>query len=72
MNTALSLDSILPLVRKPGRYIGGELHAARPDYATVDLAFALIFPDLYEIGISHQGLQILYQMEKLQHPLTRK
>lgn len=62
MNTALSLDSILPLVRKPGRYIGGELHAARPDYATVELAFALIFPDLYEIGMSHQGLQILYHI----------
>jgi radical SAM family uncharacterized protein/radical SAM-linked protein len=62
MNTALSLDSILPLVRKPGRYIGGELHAARPDYAAVDLAFALIFPDLYEIGMSHQGLQILYHI----------
>jgi radical SAM family uncharacterized protein/radical SAM-linked protein len=63
MNTApLSLDSILPLVRKPGRYIGGELHAAHPDYTAVDLAFALVFPDLYEIGMSHQGLQILYHI----------
>ncbi|WP_417909018.1 TIGR03960 family B12-binding radical SAM protein [Candidatus Electronema sp. PJ] len=62
MHTKLSLDSILPLVRKPGRYIGGELHAARPDYAAVELAFALIFPDLYEIGTSHQGLQILYHI----------
>lgn len=62
MNTALSIDSILPLVRKPGRYIGGELHAARPDHAAVDLAFALVFPDLYEIGMSHQGLQILYHL----------
>jgi len=61
MNT-LSLDSILPLVRKPGRYIGGELNAARPDYAAVALSFALIFPDLYEIGMSHQGLQILYHI----------
>ncbi|CAK8718109.1 Radical SAM core domain-containing protein [Candidatus Electronema halotolerans] len=61
MNT-LSLDSILPLVRKPGRYIGGELHSVRPDYAAVDLAFALVFPDLYEIGMSHQGLQILYHI----------
>ena len=62
MNTKLSLDSILPLVRKPGRYIGGELHAARPDYAAVDISFALVFPDLYEIGMSHQGLQILYHI----------
>jgi len=62
MHTALSIDSILPLVRKPGRYIGGELHAARPDYTAIDLAFVLIFPDLYEIGMSHQGLQILYHI----------
>ena len=61
LNT-LSLDSILPLVRKPGRYIGGELHSVQPDYAAVDLAFALVFPDLYEIGMSHQGLQILYHI----------
>ncbi len=62
MNTTIPLDSILPLVRKPGRYIGGELHTVQPDYAAVDLSFALVFPDLYEIGMSHQGLQILYHI----------
>ncbi|MCI5151285.1 MAG: B12-binding domain-containing radical SAM protein, partial [Candidatus Electrothrix sp. MAN1_4] len=62
MTTQVNLDAILPLVQKPGRYIGGELNAVRPDYDQVDLAFALVFPDLYEIGMSHQGLQILYHI----------
>ncbi|WP_339138247.1 MAG: TIGR03960 family B12-binding radical SAM protein [Candidatus Electrothrix sp. GW3-4] len=62
MTTKVPLDSILPLVQKPGRYIGGELNAVRPDYSQVDLSFALVFPDLYEIGMSHQGLQILYHI----------
>jgi radical SAM family uncharacterized protein/radical SAM-linked protein len=57
----LNIDSILPLVRKPGRYIGGELNAVSGD-PDADLSFALIFPDLYEIGMSHQGLQILYHI----------
>ncbi len=62
MQTKIPLDSILPLVRKPGRYIGGELNSVRPDAEQTDLSFALIFPDLYEIGMSHQGLQILYHI----------
>jgi len=62
MNQKIKIDSILPLVRKPGRYIGGELNAVYPDLNKADLSFALIFPDLYEIGMSHQGLQILYQV----------
>ncbi len=58
----LQLDSVLPLVRKPGRYIGGELNAVIKNPTDVDLSFALVFPDLYEIGMSHQGLQILYHI----------
>ncbi|XOF33348.1 MAG: TIGR03960 family B12-binding radical SAM protein [Candidatus Electrothrix sp. YB6] len=58
----IPLDSILPLVEKPGRYIGGELNSVRPDYSRGNLSFALVFPDLYEIGMSHQGLQILYHI----------
>ncbi len=57
----VNIDPILPLVRKPGRYIGGELNAVDADF-DADLSFALIFPDLYEIGMSHQGLQILYHI----------
>ncbi|MCI5220855.1 MAG: B12-binding domain-containing radical SAM protein, partial [Candidatus Electrothrix sp. LOE2] len=62
MTTKVNLDSILPLVQKPGRYIGGELNSVHPDYSRIDLSFALVFPDLYEIGMSHQGLQILYHI----------
>lgn len=62
MTTKVNLDAILPLVQKPGRYIGGELNSVTPDYSRIDLSFALIFPDLYEIGMSHQGLQILYHI----------
>ena len=69
MSQNINIDSILPLVRKPGRYIGGELNAVRPDSGKADLSFALIFPDLYEIGMSHQGLQILYHIINQQQGL---
>ena len=62
MSQNVKIDSILPLVGKPGRYIGGELNAVKKDPATVDCSFVLVFPDLYEIGMSHQGLQILYHI----------
>lgn len=58
----LHLDTILPLVRKPGQYIGGEFHAVSGDFDSDRLNFCLIFPDLYEIGMSNQGLQILYHI----------
>ncbi|MCL2459091.1 MAG: radical SAM protein [Desulfobulbus sp.] len=59
---SLNLDRILPLVRKPGQYVGGELHAVDSGFDAGRLNFCLIFPDLYEIGMSHQGLQILYHL----------
>ncbi|MBN2397689.1 MAG: TIGR03960 family B12-binding radical SAM protein, partial [Deltaproteobacteria bacterium] len=55
-----SIEDLLPLVQKPGRYIGGEINATRKDRAACRLTFALAFPDVYEIGMSHLGLQILY------------
>jgi len=61
-NFSVKINSILPLVKKPGRYIGGELNAVNKPWDSVDLHFCLIFPDLYEIGMSHQGLQILYHI----------
>ena len=61
-NKQIDLDRILPLVRKPGQYVGGELHAASSRLDADTLKFCLIFPDLYEIGMSHQGLQILYHI----------
>ncbi len=62
MNKQVELDQILPLVRKPGRYIGGELNSVGDAWEPDNLNFCLIFPDLYEIGMSHQGLQILYHI----------
>ncbi len=58
----IDLDRILPLVRKPGQYVGGELHSVSSSLDDDSLKFCLIFPDLYEIGMSHQGLQILYHI----------
>ncbi len=56
------LDSILPLVSKPSRYCGNEINVIRKEWGGVRLRMALAFPDLYEIGMSHQGLQILYHL----------
>ncbi len=58
----IKLDMILPFVKKPGRYTGGELGAVRKDWQEIPLRFCFIFPDLYEIGMSHYGLQILYHL----------
>ena len=52
----------LPFVNKPGRYLGHEYNATVKDWDQTALRCALIFPDLYEIGMSHQGLQILYHI----------
>jgi radical SAM family uncharacterized protein/radical SAM-linked protein len=53
---------ILPLISKPGRYLGHEFNAVHKSWEETSLHCALIFPDLYEIGMSHQGLQILYHI----------
>jgi radical SAM family uncharacterized protein/radical SAM-linked protein len=54
------IQAILPDVEMPSRYLGNEINAIRKDLDKVKLRFALAFPDLYEIGTSHFGLQILY------------
>ena len=56
------LDRILPLVKKPARYAGGEWNAVRKDWETVEYRVAFAFPDVYEVGMSHLGLQILYDI----------
>ncbi len=56
------LNNILPLVQKPGRYLGTEFHAVYKDPHRVKLRAALLFPDLYEIGMSHLGLELLYHI----------
>ena len=56
----MNWEEILLSVEKPSRYIGGEVNASRKDRQTCKLSFALVFPDTYEVGMSHLGLQILY------------
>ncbi len=55
-------DEILMSVEKPARYIGGEVNAVMKEKEGVDIRFAMCFPDVYEIGMSHLGIQILYDM----------
>src|SRR5512137_2952812 len=54
------LDQILLKVTKPGRYVGGELNITIKDCAQVQTKIALVFPDIYDIGVSNVGLKILY------------
>ena len=55
-------DEILLSIEKPARYTGGEVNSVMKDKNQVDIRFAMCFPDVYEIGMSHLGLQILYDM----------
>ena len=54
------LERILPRVQKPARYVGGEYNQIIKDKAEVKLRLAFCFPDTYEIGMSNQGMSILY------------
>src|SRR5690242_11222997 len=56
------LDPLLPLVEKPGRYVGLERNVTRKDLTRASVTLALAFPDTYEIGMSHTGLKILYEI----------
>ncbi len=53
-------DEILLTIEKPARYIGNEMNSVIKDKNAVDIRFAFCFPDVYEIGMSHLGMQILY------------
>ena len=55
-------DEILLSIQQPARYIGGEVNTVNKDPEKVDIRFAMCFPDVYEIGMSHLGMQILYDM----------
>ena len=55
-------DEILLNIEKPARYIGNEVNSVMKDKREVDIRFAMCFPDVYEIGMSHLGIQILYDM----------
>lgn len=55
-------DEILMRVEKPARYIGNEVNAVMKDKNCIDVRFCMCFPEIYEIGMSHLGIQILYSM----------
>ena len=55
-------DDILLQIEKPARYTGGELNMVKKDPLDVAVRFCMCFPDVYEIGMSHLGIQILYEM----------
>jgi len=52
----------LPFVRRPGRYIGGEINQIKKDLLQCDLTVALCFPDVYEVGMSNTGIAIIYDI----------
>ncbi len=54
------LEQILLKVERPGRYVGGEINSVAKDWNKVQTRVALIFPDIYDIGVSNVGLKILY------------
>ncbi len=56
------IEPVLTDVSRPGRYVGNELHSIHKDWDKTEISFALAFPDVYEIGMSHLGLQILYHV----------
>ena len=63
MNTKLALsDETLLSIEKPERYIGNEVNSVTKNKDKIDIRFAMCFPDVYEIGMSHLGIQILYGM----------
>lgn len=64
------LERILLKVEKPGRYVGGELNTVVKDWGKSLTKVALVFPDIYDIGVSNVGLKILYD-EINQHDGTR-
>ncbi|MFO7636580.1 MAG: TIGR03960 family B12-binding radical SAM protein [Clostridia bacterium] len=55
-------DRILLHVEKPARYTGGELHAVTKEHGKTMVSFAFCFPDIYEVGMSHLGMKILYHV----------
>src|ERR1039457_6371747 len=55
-------EPLLPLVRKPVQYVGGELNSVVKDWDGAEVRWALMYPDAYEVGLPNQGIQILYEV----------
>nr|MBF0222321.1 TIGR03960 family B12-binding radical SAM protein [Desulfobulbaceae bacterium] len=58
----MTVEELLPLLTRPSRYLGSEHNAIKKEWQSVSFRAVLAFPDLYEIGMSHHGLQILYHL----------
>src|SRR5258706_10160078 len=56
------LESLLPLIRKPIQYVGGELNSVVKDWDAATVRWALMYPDAYEVGVPNQGIMILYEI----------
>lgn len=70
MKDKLELEEILENVEKPGRYLGGEWNAVKKDPDHVKATVALVFPDLYEVGMSYLGQKILYSILNAQPDIS--
>jgi radical SAM family uncharacterized protein/radical SAM-linked protein len=66
---AEDIGKLLSHVKKPSRYVGNEFNSSRKDWDYAALRIAFVFPDLYEIGMSHHGLHILYSVINSQNGL---
>ena len=56
------LEPLLPLIRKPVQYVGGERGSVVEDWDAADVRWCLMYPDAYEVGLPNQGIQILYEV----------
>lgn len=55
-------QNLIPFVKKPGRYLGNEINVIKKEWKKIQVRFALIFPELYELGMSYLGFDILYHL----------
>ena len=62
MKKTTSIEKILPHISKASRYLGNEINSIKKDLSKASITFALAFPDTYEVGMSHLGLHILYDI----------
>ena len=58
----MKLEALLRNVEKPSRYIGGEINTFQKEITDNTIRFAFAFPDIYEVGMSHLGMQIIYRL----------
>lgn len=67
------IERLLPRVQKPARYVGNEVNSIKKDWQQVQVTMAFAFPDVYEVGMSHLGLRILYhEVNKRQDALMER